>query len=135
MNLSWFKDTYHRQRNLIKGYSSSPIEMESISTEYTGHSPQTQDPKVEYITRSTSHISLEEPVAIGKIDPKRGWTPVWLRRFTLAGFAALFLAMFVALQVLYSISQRNHGLATSKDQDHYLWTYGPTAGIYTSNLY
>ena len=55
------------------------------------------------------------------------WDPFFLRRWTLIEFAVFFAAVIAALQVVYSVSQSNHGIATSNDKDHYLWTYGPTA--------
>ena len=37
------------------------------------------------------------------------------------------MALAVVLGALYSVSRRNKGLATSGQNLHYLWTYGPTA--------
>jgi hypothetical protein len=55
------------------------------------------------------------------------WDPFFLRSWVLIAFAVFFAAVIVALQVVYSFSQSHHGIATSSDEDHYLWTYGPTA--------
>ncbi|EXJ62269.1 hypothetical protein A1O7_02702 [Cladophialophora yegresii CBS 114405] len=55
------------------------------------------------------------------------WDPFFLRSWVLIAFAVFFSAVIAALQVVYSFSQRNHGIATSSDDHHYLWTYGPTA--------
>lgn len=55
------------------------------------------------------------------------WDPFFLRTWVLVLFAVFFAAVIAALQAVYSVSQRDHGIATSSDDDHYLWTYGPTA--------
>ncbi|KIW34608.1 uncharacterized protein PV07_01380 [Cladophialophora immunda] len=55
------------------------------------------------------------------------WNPFFLRHWVLITFALFFAAVIAALQVVYTVSQNNHGIATSSDGDHYLWTYGPTA--------
>ncbi|KIW70606.1 hypothetical protein PV04_02862 [Phialophora macrospora] len=55
------------------------------------------------------------------------WDPFFLRTWVLVAFAVFFAAVVAALQVVYSVSQTHHGIATSSDEDHYLWTYGPTA--------
>jgi hypothetical protein len=44
------------------------------------------------------------------------------------GFAAFFVTMIVALEVMFRQSERHVGLATSSSSKHYLWTYRPTAG-------
>lgn len=56
------------------------------------------------------------------------WNPKFLHPATLLGFAISYAAMIAALQILYSVSQRNHGLSTTDQKLHYLWTYGPTTG-------
>ncbi|KAH8893091.1 hypothetical protein GQ53DRAFT_718706 [Thozetella sp. PMI_491] len=51
---------------------------------------------------------------------------IWLRRFFLPGMALVFAGMIAALEVLNYYSGRNQGLATELEDQHYLWTYGPT---------
>ncbi|OAP65124.1 hypothetical protein AYL99_01096 [Fonsecaea erecta] len=55
------------------------------------------------------------------------WDPLFLRHWILVTFALFFAAVIAALQVVYTVSQNNHGVATSDNNEHYLWTYGPTA--------
>lgn len=55
------------------------------------------------------------------------WNPLFLRRWVLVAFAIFFAAVIAALQILYSVSSQNDGVATSDSNKHYLWTYGPTA--------
>lgn len=47
-------------------------------------------------------------------------------RFFLLGYAALFLLIVVALEIMRFASKRHHGLAVASQDNHYLWTYGPT---------
>lgn len=56
-------------------------------------------------------------------------TPWVLNRLFLLGLMLVFLSLIVALEVLYYVSNHNHGISTSTESKHYLWTYGPTAGI------
>ncbi|KAE8155354.1 hypothetical protein BDV25DRAFT_146520 [Aspergillus avenaceus] len=55
------------------------------------------------------------------------WTPTALRPVTLIVFAVLFAIGIIVVEVLYSVSNRNHGLSASDPKYRYLWTYGPTA--------
>ncbi|KAJ5586241.1 hypothetical protein N7450_006028 [Penicillium hetheringtonii] len=56
-----------------------------------------------------------------------GWRPSYLRRRILTLFLLTFGAIIVALELLYRSSNVNNGIAASKQDIHYLWTYGPTA--------
>lgn len=53
--------------------------------------------------------------------------PSYLRKRILAGFVVIFIAIIVALEVLYQSSESRNGIAASIESRHYLWTYGPTA--------
>ncbi|KAI0179778.1 hypothetical protein GGR52DRAFT_587311 [Hypoxylon sp. FL1284] len=54
------------------------------------------------------------------------WLPIYLRRSVFVAFTVVFGAMIVALEVLFSISNENHGLANGYSGMRHLWTYGPT---------
>ncbi|KAH0847288.1 hypothetical protein AYO21_07323 [Fonsecaea monophora] len=76
--------------------------------------------------------ALLVPTDISKPEESRHrlnthWNPFFLRPWILIAFALFFVAVIVALQVVYTVSQNNYGIATSSDENHYLWTYGPTA--------
>ncbi|OQE19427.1 hypothetical protein PENSTE_c015G01958 [Penicillium steckii] len=58
---------------------------------------------------------------------KSGWRPSYLRRRILTLFVLTFGAIILALELLYRSSNLNNGIAASKQDIHYLWTYGPTA--------
>lgn len=60
----------------------------------------------------------------GKHSP---WQPWILQSWTLLSFVVLYALMIVALILLYVFSQRNQGLANSTWNQHYYFTYGPTA--------
>lgn len=57
------------------------------------------------------------------------WKPFYFRHIYLLGSALLYCLMIVILEVLYYLSERNHGLASVLQSRHYLWTYGPTLGM------
>jgi hypothetical protein len=52
------------------------------------------------------------------------WT---LRRASLLGFIAWHIILVVVLEVLYYMSNKHRGLATSGEKTYYLWKYCPTA--------
>ena len=68
---------------------------------------------------------------MAKVSPSdisgRYWTPVWLRRYTLIAFAALFAALAAALVILWFANKHQNGFSTTLGTNHYAWTYGPTA--------
>ncbi|RDL41748.1 uncharacterized protein BP5553_01727 [Venustampulla echinocandica] len=55
------------------------------------------------------------------------WTPFFLRRLVLLGFAAMFFGLMLILGILYGVSQKQLGLSTVTPSLYYLWRYGPTA--------
>lgn len=55
------------------------------------------------------------------------WSPGYLRLWVFVAFLVLFCGMIVALEVLNLESTKHNGLATSYENLHYSWTYGPTA--------
>lgn len=60
--------------------------------------------------------------------PVRGmWTPFCLRPSMLIAFMVFTMSLIAALEVVYQVANRNQGLASTSQKEHYLWTYGPTA--------
>lgn len=55
------------------------------------------------------------------------WTPRSLSLPYLIAFIILLSALAVAPGALFAVSENQQGIATSTDDLHYLWTYGPTA--------
>ena len=54
------------------------------------------------------------------------WNPFWLKRIFLIPFALLLTALVVVLPILWRVCRESHGFALVTD-NHYSWTYGPTA--------
>lgn len=80
-----------------------------------------------HIVERADDVSDEEGRSQPATLESTRWTPVFLRVPTLVCFTLLFLAIIVVLQVLLSISNSHQGIATTRNNLHYLWTYGPTA--------
>ncbi|PIA94427.1 hypothetical protein CB0940_08954 [Cercospora beticola] len=55
------------------------------------------------------------------------WSSFWLRKTTLISFAALFVALAASLIILWLANRSQDGFQVSYIQNHYAWTYGPTA--------
>ncbi|KAK3332190.1 hypothetical protein B0T19DRAFT_473137 [Cercophora scortea] len=60
-------------------------------------------------------------------DSTLPWRPFYLRRSVLALFVVVFVPMLVGIEILAAVSNKDYGLATGYPNEHYLWTYGPTA--------
>jgi hypothetical protein len=56
------------------------------------------------------------------------WPPpsFYLTKTFLLGIAAIFVLMIAAAEALNYFSARDLGIAQVAEQQHYLWTYGPT---------
>lgn len=66
----------------------------------------------------------------GQLPKQRpGWTSTYLQKATLLGFAFAFLCLLLAVIALAIVDAKRDGIATARSSEHYLWTYGPTAGI------
>ena len=60
----------------------------------------------------------------------RAYRPWSLRRDSLYGLSVLLTAMIIVLECLLQSSYKNEDLATSYENERYLWKYGPTASEY-----
>jgi hypothetical protein len=67
-----------------------------------------------------------KPVLVSRI--RQGFQHLALRPVFLIGFAAIFVILAVVLGGLYAWSGGNHGLATTDENWHHIFKYGPTAG-------
>jgi len=61
---------------------------------------------------------------------RRAYRPWSLRRDSLLGFSVILLGMIATLEYLLVFSWKDEKLATSYENERYLWKYGPTAGEY-----
>ncbi|KAK4940635.1 hypothetical protein LTR10_019265 [Elasticomyces elasticus] len=57
----------------------------------------------------------------------RLWNPIWLHSLVLSAFIILFLALLVGLITLWHFVELENGINTDITNNHYAWTYGPTA--------
>ncbi|KAJ8112986.1 hypothetical protein OPT61_g4777 [Boeremia exigua] len=62
----------------------------------------------------------------------RGWTSAYLRRTTLLGFVVAFFCFLLVVIALAVVDAKQGGIANAKSNEHYLWTYGPTAALWGS---
>jgi len=116
-------------------HESAPTPRSGASTTYLNHDeefellPLVDQPKFESTPKAITRksVPLQQPYGL-ELTP-RLWTPLILHKPVLLGLALLFLLMIVALEILYYFSNRNQGVSTGNPNDHYLWTYGPTACI------
>ncbi|KAL6228809.1 hypothetical protein BDW75DRAFT_246306 [Aspergillus navahoensis] len=58
---------------------------------------------------------------------RSNWVPLALHRWVLIVLALIFVVQIAVIEVLFQVSNKNHGLSTGNSTNHYLWTYGPTA--------
>lgn len=60
-----------------------------------------------------------------KVDT--GFSPLFTRRWILLCFAILWVLIIISLQIIYTVSEKQEGLATPNPKLRLIWTYGPTA--------
>ena len=84
------------------------------------------------ITNAPDNQSSTAGLRLQDYAPRTLWNSVWLHRVVLIGFCALFAALFTALILLYHFSNVHRGLSTESSANKYGWTYGPTAGRFSS---
>lgn len=62
---------------------------------------------------------------------QHGHVSQYFSRTFLVGMATIFVIMILALEILNMFSQRNQGIVAVDENNHYLWTYGPTFSSFT----
>lgn len=68
-------------------------------------------------------------------DASSAWStssnvPFVLRQNVLCGFIVFLISILTSLEVVSYIARKNQGLCTVQDSEHYLFTYGLTAGMF-----
>ncbi|KAK8134973.1 hypothetical protein PG984_006985 [Apiospora sp. TS-2023a] len=63
----------------------------------------------------------------GPGDGRKARRPIWLRKWVVFAFLLVFVACIAALIFLHSFALQQDGLQLRWHDNHYLWTYGPTA--------
>ncbi|KAI1868007.1 uncharacterized protein JN550_006495 [Neoarthrinium moseri] len=74
--------------------------------------------------RVSSTVSMEK--GLDEVLSKPNWRPKYLRRRVLGFAVCVCLLLITATQILVGYSDNHHGLTSSYNGLHYLWTYGPT---------
>lgn len=98
--------------------------------------PLLTDPEISYPSASVetrldeSENGLRRPTLeqSGQHSPP-AWMDFYFRPLFIVSLSIVLVLSITALEVLYYVSQRNHGLVTASEDMHYAWTYGPTFGI------
>lgn len=76
------------------------------------------------LTEKHQKLSAEQP----------GWSSTYLQKTILLCFAIAFLCLLLAVIALAILDAKQDGIANAKSSEHYLWTYGPTAGMFYTVL-
>ncbi|KAK5945145.1 hypothetical protein PMZ80_002349 [Knufia obscura] len=108
----------------LQDYKQSPKFVPSFSNKLPRPSPAYA------AVRSVDEDAGSQNLAHANVGPgsvNTGYSPLFTRRWVLGCFALLWALIIAALQVLYSVSQAEKGVATTRSSLRYLWAYGPTA--------
>ena len=92
--------------------------------------PDEENTRLKSATVGTSSVnpSLDEKLRYSSTQ-QPGWTSRYLKKASLLAFAATFLALLLAVIALAVVDAKQDGIANARSNEHYLWTYGPTAGM------
>lgn len=99
------------------------------------------DTRYHALLPSEASVRTEKPLVNVDSDtearsPRHLQVPFALSRPVLATAFVGFALIFITLQIIDSYARSHYGLATSSSNLHYLWTYGPTAGMrYSWGIY
>lgn len=83
--------------------------------------PESDDPKAGLLLTTSQQPQSSSSSAL------TDWRPRYLQSSAQIPAMFVFFLLAATVEVLLVISLRNDGLATSNEDIHYLWTYGPTA--------
>jgi hypothetical protein len=103
---------------------SSPVDMNHNDTVVAG-SELSEDSSTNG-SQTCESIAVEEHTP-GSNRQRLASMPWTLRKAPLLGFIASLIVLAVVLEVLYFMSNKYQGLASSGEDIYYLWKYGPTA--------
>lgn len=110
-------------------YEYSPLPLPPMTTQQGKGVVRTKTAHVDagYVDPSLTEESQDPTLQ------QSGWTSTYLKKTTLLGFAVIFLCLLLGVIALAVVDAKQDGIANAKSSEHYLWTYGPTAG--TINLH
>lgn len=109
---------------------ASGHELEQLIPPSTTDQPPTNDERKKAHNRNASVAADSSEASLDAGTSRPGWAPFYLQTTTLIGFAALYLVLLLAIIVLAIADAERDGISTAKSSEHYLWTYGPTAGTH-----
>ncbi|KAG8166269.1 hypothetical protein KVR01_004821 [Diaporthe batatas] len=118
---------------IVQDFSSSPADSSHIKAMYSTPSlvehrdsseiltEESDDPQATLLSSTTSRPQS----SASSVETR--WRPLYLQTRVQAAAMCVFFIMAALVEALLVISRKNDGLATSKEEMRYLWTYGPTA--------
>lgn len=114
-NISWSSDEV----------SQSGITVFTPSHLEDGASSGTITPESDASKAGLLLTSSQQPKSL--CSPPTDWRPRYLQSSAQIAATCFFFLLAAIVEALLVMSLRNDGLATSKEDIHHLWTYGPTA--------
>lgn len=106
----------------------APVPSSTAIQEQSESNAKSQHKHVHVNTDSVPSSLAEKHEELAEQRP--GWTSTYLQRPALLGFAITFLCLLLAVITLAIVDAKQDGIANAKSSEHYLWTYGPTAGAF-----
>lgn len=133
-----------RSEDLIRGYGCTPYSASQCdaSSEYfmardrtltsyaaTFYSNLSNPDSMAENTEATppTTIPLNGKHDVSLSSERQPWLHWSLRRSTFISFAATLVVLIITLGILNLYSNRNNGICTAGERQHYVWTYLPTA--------
>ncbi|KAF2116203.1 hypothetical protein BDV96DRAFT_45290 [Lophiotrema nucula] len=99
---------------------------ETISPAF--HTRGEQSEHTSYSAEATKDIIDRDKIESGSADPPaKFWQPVWLTKPVLILLALLFTLIGASLLALWRVIKKENGVSLTLTENHYAWTYGPTA--------
>lgn len=97
--------------------------------------PSTTHQNLVHAETENAHVSDDTVAALSSTKNHTGWTPFYLRTTTLVGFIILYIVLLLMVVALAAADAKHNGISTAKNSEHYLWSFGPTAGTHALNLF
>lgn len=111
------------------GPRSPDYEYSAVPLSTTAEEQTTASAESKIVLVGTTSVTPSLPENKTEVPSQRpGWTSTYLQNATLIGFAIVFLCLLLAVIALAVVDAKQDGIANAKSSEHYLWTYGPTAG-------
>ena len=117
--------TDHRMRQII-----------DKKREQNGNRPQVPNQDMDGSSGASSDPTLKSRVVYHEAEQHENidiaspnlWSTPWLHPITISVFVAVSICLVISIVLLWHFSALDHGLSVQVSRNHYLWTYGPTAG-------